>query len=402
MTVTVEDTKEEFQGDGVTVSWPFNFKVAAAADVLVFTTSVEGVDTPMELTTDYTVELNPDQNATPGGTITTVSPIAEGTPGVIMRDMVFEQAEEITAGVPPSVVESVLDRLTGYALQLREKLDRALHVSAAATTFADVNLRNVQTRRNRVIGFDTDGNVVLLQLDGSVVSGAAGKSRTCRVEVTAPAVFRQDSSGDWSHTTVDVSFIWSYNGSAELTRTITVTVNTGSNQFNVPVPVANITVAQDTGKLITKLSSTHNGVSDYIQLAIIRMAAPDVNVGTFTPAWTTGQFTTPPVGDVSYVEATGIITLTVAAALADASATNAMSWDAATLPPSICPAVARTVPCKLRFNDTLLTMGSATVNPDGAVTFAIYDATTGALTSSGFQTGEDKGLPADWCLIYPL
>ncbi len=162
MTVSAEDTKEALEGDGATLAWPFDFRIDRAEDLLVFYTSYDGAEPTLELGSDYSVVLHDNQDSNPGGTVTTVLPIPAGVPFIIMRGMVIDQLEEFDTSVPPNIISRVLDRLTQYALQLRERLDRSLHVSAATQSFADVNLRNVQTRRGKLIGFDDDGNARLL------------------------------------------------------------------------------------------------------------------------------------------------------------------------------------------------------------------------------------------------
>lgn len=401
MTITTEDTKELFTGDGATVTWPFNFKITDASDLYVYTTSIEGVEFPLE---NWIATLNANQNTNPGGTITTEFPVADGIPGVIMRNMSFTRVNEFTDSIPPHVIEEELDRVTAYALQLRERLDRSVHVSAATQEFADVNLRNVPTRRGKLIGFDlTDrANVVLLELRDGMVVGPTGVTRVSRVEVSAPAVFRQDISGVWSHISCVVTFTWLANGVVELTRSITVDIDELNNRFATPTPVAGITVTQDAGKLLTKLYSEYEGVSDYIQLAAIRMADPVYTDDDFAPAWGSGEFTSPPVGDVHATNAAGVVTMSLAAALVAESGSTAMTWDAGSIPAGFRPTEDRTVQCKLRYNDTILTVGAVTIGADGSAVFARYNGQTGGFDAAGWQSGEDKGLPADWCVVYPL
>jgi hypothetical protein len=404
MTVTVEDTKETFTGDGATLSWPFNFKVNKAEDLSVFTVSIDGVETPLLYPDDFDVELHDNQNTSPGGNVVTVLPVGEGVPGVIMRNMSFTRVDEFVDSIPPHIIEQELDNLTMYALQLKERVDRSLHVSAATQEFANVNLRNVPARRNKVIGFDNTsrGNAVLLQLSGTDLSGPQGQTYAARVEVSAPAVFRQASNGAWSHTSVIVSFIWSANGVTELTRTITVTIDEANNHFNTPSPSAGISVAQDANKLITQLTSTFENVTEYISLAVIRMADPTVTTDTFTPTWTSGQFTSPPSGTVACKKAVGVVSLYLSAARAAESASSAMSWDAGSIPAAFRPTAAREVQCKLRYSDSIVGIGSVTIGADGSAVFSLFDGSTNGYDATFWQTGEDKGLPADWCVVYPI
>ena len=64
-------------GTGAQTAWPFTFKVFAAADIAVTIANSAGTETPLVLGTDYSVTLNPNQDTSPGGTVT--YPIS-GTP----------------------------------------------------------------------------------------------------------------------------------------------------------------------------------------------------------------------------------------------------------------------------------------------------------------------------------
>ncbi|MDE1154418.1 MAG: hypothetical protein PW735_01665 [Acidobacteriaceae bacterium] len=59
-----------FAGNGVTTVFPFAFKVFAKTDVSVAVVDSQGNQTALTLDSDYSVALNADQNANPGGNIT--------------------------------------------------------------------------------------------------------------------------------------------------------------------------------------------------------------------------------------------------------------------------------------------------------------------------------------------
>lgn len=130
--MTVENTLRRagpFTGDGVTDSFPFDFKVFADTDLqvteLVVATNVETVKT---LTTHYTVVLNPDQDTTPGGTVEAVTAPASGIKWTITSAVPALQGSEFTngGGYYPQVHEDALDRLTILVQQLQELQSRSL------------------------------------------------------------------------------------------------------------------------------------------------------------------------------------------------------------------------------------------------------------------------------------
>lgn len=112
--------------NGVLVEFPFEFKVFAPADIVV-TLSDSGVETVLALTSDYTVDLNPNQDIDPGGTLVLNAP-PNGPTVTITSDMTVEQPAVFTntGGFFPTVLNDALDRLTIYVQQIYERLTRAL------------------------------------------------------------------------------------------------------------------------------------------------------------------------------------------------------------------------------------------------------------------------------------
>ena len=79
MTISSETRKSAvFIGDGVTKVFPFTFALFAAEDADVYVSHDAVVDDLLVFNTDYTVTLNGDQNANPGGTVTLTVPLASG------------------------------------------------------------------------------------------------------------------------------------------------------------------------------------------------------------------------------------------------------------------------------------------------------------------------------------
>lgn len=110
--------------DGLQTDFAFAFKVFAEGDVVV-TSSEDGVDTELVLTTDYTVSLNADQDSAPGGTVELV--VAPDGPTVtITSDMAATQPTVFTnaGGFFPRVLNNSLDRATILIQQVIEKLTR--------------------------------------------------------------------------------------------------------------------------------------------------------------------------------------------------------------------------------------------------------------------------------------
>jgi hypothetical protein len=115
-----------FAGNGVTVAFPFTFRTMAATDVTV-TALTAGVETAKANPADFTVVLNADQDAAPGGTVTAVVAPPVGTSWYVSSDTDPTQAVVVTngGGFFPSVFNSVFDRVTVFAQELRALMRRA-------------------------------------------------------------------------------------------------------------------------------------------------------------------------------------------------------------------------------------------------------------------------------------
>ena len=124
-----------YSGTGSATAFPFTFKVFADSDVTVVHTDPNEVETTLALTADYTVTLNADQDASPGGSITLPAPLASGYMLTITSDVPLTQGVELTnnGGFYPSIINNALDRLTIFAQELAENLSRAISVPISSS-----------------------------------------------------------------------------------------------------------------------------------------------------------------------------------------------------------------------------------------------------------------------------
>ena len=79
MTISSDNRKAgPYICNGVTTAFPFAFKVFSATDVRVVLADAAGAESDLVLGTHYAVALNADQDANPGGTVTTTAAYATG------------------------------------------------------------------------------------------------------------------------------------------------------------------------------------------------------------------------------------------------------------------------------------------------------------------------------------
>ncbi len=128
-----------FTGNGIAVAFPFAFKVFTSADVLVVqAVTATNVETVKVLYTDYTVALNADQNANPGGTITMLVAPPTGTTLVATSQVGNLQPVDLAnaGGFYPKVINDAFDRITIQIQQLAEQVGRSFKVSISSNSSA--------------------------------------------------------------------------------------------------------------------------------------------------------------------------------------------------------------------------------------------------------------------------
>lgn len=123
-------TAGPFPGNGSQTAFPFTMRVFAQADLVVLETDAEGAVETLVLSSDYTCSINADQNTSPGGTITLLSPLAVDHTLDLTTDIQATQETNITnaSGFYPRVIENMADKLTVLHQQQRVVGAQALRV----------------------------------------------------------------------------------------------------------------------------------------------------------------------------------------------------------------------------------------------------------------------------------
>jgi len=156
--MTVSSTSRKagpFSGNGSTTSYPFLFKVFTKNDVQVVRADPYGVETTLTLDSDYSVAVNADQTASPGGTITypiSGSPLPVGYTLAVIGALAYNQGTSLPTGgaFNAANVEAALDRLTILNQQLLEKVSRAALVPVTNTADATVLVADILLLANNI------------------------------------------------------------------------------------------------------------------------------------------------------------------------------------------------------------------------------------------------------------
>jgi len=154
-------------GNGVASTFPFAFKVFTQQEIVVLKLEVAtGIETTLNLTADYTVTLNGDQNGNPGGSITLVAgALANGFNLVITSNVQALQGTDLTnqGGFFPEVINDALDKAIILHQQQQEKLDRSIAFSATNTIGSLEITEGAVARANKVLAFDGSGEFQVAQ-----------------------------------------------------------------------------------------------------------------------------------------------------------------------------------------------------------------------------------------------
>lgn len=185
-----------FVGNGVTTVFPFGFKVFSKGDVGVTLLTLAGDVENLTLDSDYSVALNPDQNAAPGGTITYPilgTPLPTGAKIVIDGALPYEQPTDITnsGGFYPSVIEDALDRAVIMIQQLAELGDRSLHFPADEGALFSGQLPAAVARASKALIFDSNGNPVVSSeayQEPSALLSSASATSAAQIAAATPAI----------------------------------------------------------------------------------------------------------------------------------------------------------------------------------------------------------------------
>lgn len=147
MTVSSTTNRASFNGNGSTTVLPFTFKVFSASDVKVYQNNGT-VESLLTVTTDYTISVNADQNASPGGSVTMLVAPPTGYTTVLLREITSTQEVDLINGGAfyADTVENEFDKLTMIGQQLQEQIDRAVVVPPTDTgTSPSQLLANIAT-----------------------------------------------------------------------------------------------------------------------------------------------------------------------------------------------------------------------------------------------------------------
>ena len=137
---------------------PFSFPITATSDLLVKKrVTATGVETTLDETTNYTVEIDGDV----GGTLTTVTAIEVTEQIHIIRNSPKTQSLDLEQGGSFNAenIEDALDKTTKLIIENKDAIGKAITFPPTDAAALIAKLPNSIDRASKNLTFDSDGNV---------------------------------------------------------------------------------------------------------------------------------------------------------------------------------------------------------------------------------------------------
>lgn len=135
---------------------PFGFLIFEKTDVYVATADdPEAQARILVYGQDYSVEMNSDQAATPGGTVVLTTPIIKGNIFVVGSAVAYTQNMQLTnySRFPPEIINEAMDRVVVQIQQLVERLDRTLSVPPTSDSTPEQLIEKLLSAQNNARQF---------------------------------------------------------------------------------------------------------------------------------------------------------------------------------------------------------------------------------------------------------
>jgi len=162
MTVTSTNQKVQFNGNGSTTVFAYNFKIFAQTDLSVILRSAAGTETVQQLTTNYTVSGVGEAS---GGNVTMGTAPASGTTLTILRVQPNLQGLDLVPNdpFPAGSMEDALDKLTFMVQTHDEEIGRSIKASRTNVIGDSEFTVSATDRANKLFSFDGSGNLSIAQ-----------------------------------------------------------------------------------------------------------------------------------------------------------------------------------------------------------------------------------------------
>tara|TARA_R110002012_G_scaffold254913_1_gene434062 strand:+ start:1791 stop:4070 length:2280 start_codon:yes stop_codon:yes gene_type:complete len=166
MTISSTTIKNSYSANGSQTVFAYSFKILDQADIDVIIRASTGTETVKSLTTHYSVS---GVGSASGGNITFGTAPLNTETVVLRRATTQTQTVDLVENDPftAETVEGAFDRSIMIAQETQEEVDRSLKISRTNTMASTEFTVDATTRANKILGFDTAGNLSVTSELGS-------------------------------------------------------------------------------------------------------------------------------------------------------------------------------------------------------------------------------------------
>ena len=228
MTVSSLTVKNSYNGDNTTTAFSYTFPIHTAAELQVIERSALGTETVKTLNSDYTIT----DNGAAGGSVNFSTAPANGVTIVLLRNTSLTQEVDYVSNdpFPAETHEGALDKLTLQVQEVQEEVDRSLKLSRTNTMNSTEFTVNSSDRSGKILGFDTNGELVVSQELGSFKGNWSTSTTYAARDIVKDTSTNNIFLANTGHTS---------SGSEPLTT------NTDSGKWDLLVDAASATTAQN-------------------------------------------------------------------------------------------------------------------------------------------------------------
>ena len=172
MTITTTTSTRSFSGDASTTVFAYNYKILDDDEIQVIIRAATGAETVKGKGTHYTVS---GVGVASGGNITFGTAPANTETVVLRRSTPQTQSVDLVENDPftAETVEGAFDRSVILAQELQEQVNRSIKISRTNTMTSTEFTNNATSRANKILSFDTSGELSIAQELGTFKGNSA-------------------------------------------------------------------------------------------------------------------------------------------------------------------------------------------------------------------------------------
>ena len=171
MTISTTIIKNSYSGDGSTTSFTYAFKIADEDFIeVIVKTNATGAESVRAIGTGSTNYSVTGVGEASGGSVVFVTAPTNLETVILRRSTTKTQALDLIENdnLPANSIENAFDKNLSLIQELQEEIDRSIKISRANTMTSTEFVVTAANRANKILGFDSSGELSVTQELGTV------------------------------------------------------------------------------------------------------------------------------------------------------------------------------------------------------------------------------------------